>query len=140
MIYSRIKYEVSTYENDVSYKNKIQVLKLGLGGIGEEQANLLFKKMMEEGTSITSLSLRGYHTLSQLQPKYFFGVFDKLKEFGADAFFGIAEPEVVRTLCEKIAAGSNLKILRLQGFLDLSQVDRSTLSRMMTHLEELELH
>ena len=94
--------------------NKIQVLKLGLGGIVEEQANLLFKKMMEEGTSITSLSLRGYHALSQLQPKYFFGVFDKLKEFGADdSEFGIAEPEVVRTLCEKIAAGSNLKVLRL---------------------------
>ena len=33
-----------------------------------------------------------------------------------------------------------MKILRLDGFLDLSQVDRSTLSRMMTHLEELELH
>ena len=120
--------------------NKIQVLKLCLGGIVEEQANLLFKKMMEEGTSITSLSLRGCYTLSQLQPKYFFGVFDKLKEFGADALYGIAEPEVVRTFCEKIAAGSNLKILRLAGFLDLSQVDRSTLSRMMTHLEELELH
>ena len=73
-------------------------------------------------------------------------VFDKLKEFGVRACGADhpphkrhREPHMVKTLCEKIAAGSNLKTLRLEGFHDLSQVSRSTLTKMVTHLEELEL-
>ena len=45
----------------------------------------------------------------------------------------------MRSLCEKIASGTNLKILRLEGFHDLSEVRQSTLQRMLTQLEELEL-
>ena len=43
------------------------------------------------------------------------------------------------TLCEAVAAGTNLKILRLQHVDDLSQVSRQSLSRMVTQVEEFEL-
>ena len=110
---------------------------------------MLFKNMTQEDTSVTSLSLFHNLVLSELEPDYLFNVyvFDKLKEFGVKACGGAdhpphilhREPHMVKTLCEKIAAGSNLKILRLEGFRDLSQVSRSTLTKMVTHLEELEL-
>ena len=74
----------------------------------EEEANLLFKKIVEEETSVISLSLRGCLRLSQLEPDFLFAVFDKLKEFGADAgysasplFHQPAYPGVVKILLEK---------------------------------------
>ena len=144
--------------NKISYKmgldssrlftalNKIQILELD--SYTEPDVNMLFKKMTQEDTSVTSLSLFHNLVLSELEPDYLFNVyvFDKLKEFGVRA--GDAhhpphilhrEPHMVKTLFEKIAAGSNLKILRLENFHDLSQVSRSTLSRMVTQVEKLEL-
>ena len=144
--------------NKISYKmgvdssrlftalNKIQILELD--SYTEPDVNMLFKKMTQEDTSVTSLSLFHNLVLSELEPDYLFNVyvFDKLKEFGVRACGANhpphilhREPQMVKTLCEKIAAGSNLKILRLENFHDLSQVSRSTLSRMVTQVEKLEL-
>ena len=121
--------------------NKMQILMVKLWR--EEDVNLLFKTMVQSETSVTSLSLLGNLVLSELEPEYLFGVFDKLKELGIRAGDNPQnhprQRATVRTLCEKIAAGTKLKTLRLQGFSDLSQVNRSTLSEMVTHLEELEL-
>ena len=44
-----------------------------------------------------------------------------------------------KTLFEKIAAGTNLKTLRLHGFHDFSQVTRTTLCKVVTQVEELDL-
>ena len=121
--------------------NKMQILMVKLWR--EEDVNLLFKTMVQSETSVTSLSLLGNLVLSELEPEYLFGVFDKLKELGIRAGDNPQnhprQRATVRTLCEKIAAGTKLKTLRLQGFSDLSQVNRSTLTKMVTHLEELEL-
>lgn len=128
----------------VTALNKIEILEVDLNG--EADVNLLFKTMMQEKTSVTSLSLLRSLVLSELEPEYLFGVFDKLKEIDVNAgdddeppLNHLRQPDMVKTLCEKIAAGTNLKILRLKGFHDLSQVSRSSLSRMVTQLEELEL-
>ena len=118
----------------VNALNRVAILDVCLC---EEEANLLFKKIVEEETSVISLSLRGCLRLSQLEPDCLFGVFYKLKEFGADAgysdsplFHQPADPDMVKILFEKIAAGSNLRKLQLTNFSDLSQVDRSTLSNL----------
>ena len=128
----------------VTALNKIEILEVDLNG--EADVNLLFKTMMQEKTSVTSLSLLRSLVLSELEPEYLFGVFDKLKEIDVNAGDDdepppnhLRQPDMVKTLCEKIAAGTNLKILRLKGFHDLSQVSRISLSRMVTQLEELEL-
>ena len=106
------------------------------------KVNLLLKAIMEGESSLTSLSLLGILDLSQLEPEYLLVVFDKLKEFGAVYRYPDEHPQpgLVRTLFEKIAAGTNLKTLRLQDFPDLSQVTRNTLCKMVTQLEELDLH
>ena len=127
--------------------NKVQILEVD--SYTEADVNMLFKKMTQEDTSVTTLSLFHNLVLSELEPDYLFNVyvFDKLKEFGVKACGGAdhphhilhREPHMVKTLFEKIASGSNLKILRLEGFHDLSQVSRSTLSRMVTQVEKLEL-
>ena len=63
--------------------NKIETLEVSLC---TDEVNLLLKAMMEEDTSVSSLSLLGNLDLSQLDPEHLFGVFDKLKEFGAFAY------------------------------------------------------
>ena len=110
----------------VTTLNRVAILDVCLY---EEEANLLFKKIVEEETSVISLCLRGCLRLSQLEPDHLCGVFDKLKEFCADAgysasplFHQPADPGVVKLLFEKIAAGSNLRKLQLTNFSDISQV------------------
>ena len=84
--------------------------------------NLLLKAIMEGESSLTSLSLLGILDLSQLEPEYLLAVFDKLKEFGAFYRYPDEHPQpgLVRTLFEKIAAGTNLKTLRLPRSLSSS--------------------
>ena len=128
----------------VTALNNIRILKLNL--YKEDDVNLLFKTMMQKKTSVTSLSLLGNLVLSELEPEYLFGTFDKLKEFGIRACDAdhpplnhLRKPDMLKTLCEKIADGTNLKTLRLEGFHDFSHMSRGTLSRMVIQLEELEL-
>ena len=56
--------------------NKIEVLDVRLSS---EQANLLFKTMKDDGTSIRSLSLEFFDPLSELEPKYLFAAFEKFE-------------------------------------------------------------
>ena len=118
--------------------NKIEILEVQLF---HEDLNLLFKAMMQGETSVTSLSsLWGHLYLSELDPESFFGVFDKLKEFGIISSENVpTEPSMVATFFEKIASGTNFKTLRLRGSFDLSQVNGSLLRRMVTQLEDLDL-
>ena len=88
--------------------NKIETLEVNLY---TDEVNLLLKAMMEEDTSVSSLSLLGNQDLSQLEPEHLFGVFDKLKEIGAFAYASPPQPHLVKTLFEKVAAGTNLKTL-----------------------------
>ena len=88
--------------------NKIETLEVKLS---IDIVNLLLKAMMEEDTSVSSLSLLGNQDLSQLEPEHLFGVFDKLKEIGAFAYASPPQPHLVKTLFEKVAAGTNLKTL-----------------------------
>ena len=75
------------------------------------KVNLLLKELREGESSVTSLSLLGILDLSQLEPEYLLAVFDKLKEFGTVYQYLDEHPQpgLVRTLLEKIAAGTNLK-------------------------------
>ena len=128
----------------VSALNKIIVLEVNLY---KDEANMLFKMMMQDETSVTSLSLLSHHYLPELEPLYLFGVFHKLKEFNAFANDPLwnemrnlhPRPDLVATLCERVAAGTNLKILRLNKIDDLSQVSCRSLTKMVTQVEELEL-
>ena len=120
--------------------NKVEVLDVELLA---PEVNLLLKAMMENETSVTSLSLSGQLVLSHLEPDYLFGVFDKVKELWVvndSSRFIPPRLDLVTTLCEKVAMGTGMRKLTLQGFHDLSLVDRSTLSTMVTKLEELTLH
>ena len=124
----------------VTALNKVEILEVSLF---KDEANMLFKLMMQDETSVMSLSLLAFHHLSELEPRYLFGVFHKLKEFNAfqNLLFQNLPPwrDLMATLCETVAAGTNLKILRLQHVDDLSQVSRQSLSRMVTQVEEFEL-
>ena len=133
----------------VTALDKIETLEVQLC---KGEVNLLLEAMMDEETSVKSLSLLGKLLLSDLEPEYLYGVFDKLKELciasdiprdrplpGGPPVKPVPLPYPMRTLCEKIASGTNLKILRLCGFHDLSEVSRITLERAVTQLEELEL-
>ena len=120
---------------------------------------------MKKDSCVISLSLLSDLDLSECEPKYLFGVFDKLKVFGATSYPFLPPPRsprgfpsrrgrpipyprdppsewvyLIRTLCEKIASGTNLKKLRLRGLNEeLSCVNWTTLSKMATKLEKLEL-
>ena len=147
----------------VAALNKIEILEVKLKS---KDCNLLFKAMMTEDSCLTSLSLLSNLDLSECEPKYLFGVFDKLREFGATSYPFLPPPRspgrgfpfpcgrhipfrrdppselvyLIRTLCEKIASGTNLKKLRLRGLNEeLSCVNWTTLSKMATKLEKLEL-
>ena len=130
--------------------NKIEALVVGLS---EEQANLLFKTM-KDGTSIKSLCLSKHLTLSKLEPTHLFSAFDKLRvllldnEAVVNVPLGVGDNvplqlEMVTTLCETVAAGTNLKELSLADG-HLSQVNPHLLGRMATQmakqLERLYLH
>ena len=52
---------------------------------GKKNVGLIFKTMMQGQTSGISLSLLNNQVLSEIEPEYLFSVFDKLKEFGANA-------------------------------------------------------
>ena len=121
--------------------------------------------MMKKDSCVTSLSLLSDLDLSECEPKYLFGVFEKLREFRATSYPFLPPPRsprgfpsrrgrpipprrdppsewvyLIRTLCEKIASGTNLKKLRLRGLNDeLSRVNWGTLSTMATKLDVLEL-
>ena len=57
---------------------KIEILELNLH---KDEASLLLKLMMGGGTFVTSLSLLGNLVLSQFEPDFVFGVFDKMKDY-----------------------------------------------------------
>ena len=147
----------------VAALNKIEILEVKLKS---KDCNLLFKAMMTEDSCVTSLSLLSNLDLSECEPKYLFGVFEKLTEFRATSYPFLPPPRspgrdfpsrcgrlipprrdppsewvyLIRTLCEKIASGTNLKKLRLRGLNEeLSCVNWTTLSKMATKLEKLEL-
>ena len=120
----------------VTALNKIEILEVQLR---EEDASLLFKVMMHYEGSVTSLSLLGNLSLSRLEPEPLFHVFDKLKVFGARCYNLPLEAGLVKTLFEKIASGTNLKKLRIDGCPNLSQVSPGLLRNMVAQLEELEL-
>ena len=114
--------------------NTIEVLEVGLN---EEQTNLLLK-MMQDRTSVKSLSLLKELTLSQLEPRHLLAAFDKLKVLlmKRHGQYLWGEP-VSTTLCETVAAGTSLKKLQICG--DLSQVNHEVLGKMTRQLEELNL-
>ena len=118
--------------------NKIEVLEVALT---EEQANILFK-MMQDGTRIKSLSIFNTLQLSRLEPRHLIGALDKLEMlFLGEKREGVAPPtqEVMNTFCKAVAAGTNLKELRLGYGYDLSQAHHRSLGRMATQLVELYL-
>ena len=147
----------------VTALNKIEILEVALES---HHCNLLFKAMMREDSCVKSLSLLSNLALSECEPEYLFGVFDKLREFGAASdppFLPPPTPQVypfpcqgpipasrrdspsewvhlIRDLCEKIVSGTNMKKLRLRGLNDeLSLVNWGTLSTMAAKLDVLEL-
>ena len=147
----------------VTALNKIEILEVALES---HHCNMLFKAMVREDSCVKSLSLLNNLALSKCEPDYLFGVFDKLREFGAASdppYLPPPTPQVypfpcqgpipasrrdspsewvhlIRTLCEKIVSGTNLKKLRLRGLNDeLSRVNWGTLSTMASKLEVLEL-
>ena len=61
----------------VTALDKIETLEVQLC---KGEVNLLLEAMMDEETSVKTLPLLGKLLLSDLEPEYLYGVFDKLKE------------------------------------------------------------